>query len=66
LTIFFLDKLSNLNQQTKDEQFENVVAVTFQSAFHLEIDQNIFFLKIIFDISISKWFENIQKNINLK
>jgi hypothetical protein len=54
LTIFFLDKLSNLNQQTKDKQFENVVAVTFQSAFHLEIDQNIFFLKIIFDISISK------------
>ena len=40
---FFLDKLSNLNQQTKGGQFENVVAVTFQSAFHLEMDQNIFF-----------------------
>jgi hypothetical protein len=51
LTIFFIDKLSNLNQQTKDEQFENVVAVTFQSAFHLEIDQNIFFFKKSFLIS---------------
>jgi hypothetical protein len=36
--------------------FENVVAVAFQSVFYLEMYQNniFLFLKIIFDISISK------------
>ena len=45
-----------------------VVAVAFQSAFYLEMHQNNYFyyyLKIIFDISASKWFEN-KKKINLK
>jgi hypothetical protein len=35
--------------------FESVVAVAFQIAFYLEMHQNnIFFKKIIFDISTSK------------
>jgi hypothetical protein len=36
--------------------FESMVAVAFQSSFHLEIYQNniFYFLKIIFDISASK------------
>jgi hypothetical protein len=36
--------------------FESVIAVTFQSVFHLEIYQNniFYFLKIIFDINVSK------------
>jgi hypothetical protein len=36
--------------------FGSVVVVAFQSAFYLEMHQNIFFyfLKIIFDISASK------------
>jgi hypothetical protein len=43
-----------------------VVAVTVQSAFCLEMHQNnifFYFLKIIFDISISKRYENIKKKI---
>ena len=45
---------------------ESVVAVVFQSAFYLEMHQNYFFyfLKIIFDISASKWSEN-TKNISI-
>ena len=43
-----------------------VVAVAFESVFHLEMYQNniyfFYFFKIIFDISVSKWFEN-TKNI---
>ena len=44
----------------------SVVAVVFQNAFYLEMYQNIFFyfLKIIFDISASKWSEN-TKNISI-
>ena len=44
--------------------FESVVAVAFQSVFYLEMYQNniFLFLKIIFDISISKWSKN-TKNI---
>jgi hypothetical protein len=40
-----------------------VVIVAVQSDFHLKIHHIIFFyfLKIIFDISISKRFENIKK-----
>jgi len=35
--------------------FGSVIAVTFQSAFYLEINQNIFFIKkVIFDINASK------------
>ena len=48
---------------------QTVVTVTFQSAFHSEIYQNnifFYFLKIIFDISTSKWSKNTKKNINLK
>jgi len=44
--------------------FGIVVAVTVQSAFRLEMHQNKkknYFFKIIFDISISKQFENIKK-----
>jgi hypothetical protein len=41
--------------------FESVVAVAFQSVFHLKIYQNdIFFKKIIFDINISKRSEKIK------
>jgi hypothetical protein len=45
---------------------ESVVPVAFQSVFYLKMHQNIFFyfLKIIFDISVSKWFEN-TKNISI-
>jgi hypothetical protein len=46
-----------------------VVAVTVQSAFCLEMHQNnifFYFLKIIFDISISKRYENIKKIIVYK
>jgi len=45
----------------------SVVAVVFQSVFYLKIHQNIIFfnfLKIIFDISVSKWSEN-TKNISI-
>jgi hypothetical protein len=47
--------------------FEIVVAVAIQIVFHLEIHQNKFFyfLKIIFDISISKRSEKIKKKIIL-
>ena len=41
----------------------SVVAVAFQSIFYLEMHQNnIFFYlkKIIFEISVSKWSENIK------
>jgi hypothetical protein len=44
--------------------FGSVVAVIFQSVFHLEMYQNnifFYFLKMIFKISISKWFKNIKK-----
>jgi hypothetical protein len=40
-----------------DFVYKSVVAVAFQSVFHLEIHQNnifFYFLKIIFDISVSK------------
>jgi len=44
--------------------FESVVAVIFQIVFRAKIHVNdiFYFLKIIFDISTSKWFEN-TKNI---
>jgi hypothetical protein len=40
-----------------------MVVVAFQSVFYLEMHQNNFFyiLKIIFDISVSKWSENTKK-----
>jgi hypothetical protein len=40
-----------------------VVVITVQNAFYLEMYQNDFFyfLKIIFEISTSKRFENIKK-----
>jgi hypothetical protein len=42
--------------------FGNAVAVIFQSAFHSGMYQNnIFFLKIIFDISTSKRSKNTKK-----
>ena len=43
--------------------FESVVTVAFQSSFYLEIYQNniFYFLKIIFDISVSKWSKNTKK-----
>jgi hypothetical protein len=34
--------------------FGSVIAVAFQSVFYLEMNQNIFFKKIIFDINASK------------
>jgi hypothetical protein len=43
-----------------------VVAVAVQSVFRLEMHQNnifFYFLKIIFDISISKQSKNIKKKI---
>jgi hypothetical protein len=45
--------------------FRNVVAVSVQNTFRLEIHKNnIYFLKkIIFDINISKRSENIKKLI---
>jgi hypothetical protein len=45
--------------------FGSVAAVAFQSAFCLEMHRNngfFYFLKIIFDISISKRSENIKNN----
>jgi len=46
------------------EVFVSVVVVVFQSVFCLEIYQNnIFFIKIIYDISILKQFKNIKKLI---
>jgi len=44
--------------------FEIVVVVAVQSNFHLKIYQNkiFYFLKIIFDISTLKRYENIKKN----
>jgi len=43
--------------------FESVADVVFQNTFNLEIYQNNFFyfLKIIFEISASKWFKNTKK-----
>jgi len=44
--------------------FGSVVAVAFQSVFHLKIHQNnnfYYFLRIIFDINISKWSKNTKK-----
>jgi predicted transcriptional regulator len=43
--------------------FEIVVVVAVQSNFHLKIYQNkiFYFLKIIFDISTLKRYENIKK-----
>jgi hypothetical protein len=42
--------------------FESVIAVAFQSVFYLKIHQNnIYFLKIYFDTSTSKWSENTKK-----
>jgi hypothetical protein len=44
-----------------------VVAVLFQNVFYLKMHQNnifFYFLKIIFDISTSKWSEN-TKNISI-
>jgi len=49
--------------------FENVVVVGFQGVFYSKIYQNnifFYFLKIIFDISTSKWSKNTKKDINLK
>jgi len=45
--------------------FRNMVAVSVQNTFHLEIHKNniYFFKKIIFDINISKRSENIKKLI---
>jgi hypothetical protein len=39
--------------------------IVFQSDFHLEMYQNniFYFKKVIFDISIWKWYENIKKKI---
>jgi hypothetical protein len=48
--------------------FGIVIAVAFQSTFHLEMYRNnvfLFFFKFIFDISISKQSKNTKK-INLK
>jgi len=45
----------------------SVVAVPFQNVFYLKMYQNnifFYFLKIIFDISTSKWSEN-TKNISI-
>jgi len=44
--------------------FESVVAVVFQSVFHSEMHQNevfFYFLKIIFEISISKRSKTYKK-----
>jgi len=43
--------------------FISVVMIVFQSDFHLEMYQNniFYFKKVIFDISIWKWYENIKK-----
>jgi hypothetical protein len=43
------------------------IVVAVQNAFRLEMHQNDFFyfLKIIFDISISKRFDNIKNNFIL-
>jgi hypothetical protein len=44
--------------------FESVTAVAFQSIFYLEMHQKnkfFYFLKIVFDISTSKWFKNTNK-----
>jgi len=57
------------NPKTKNEcVFRSVVAITFQNAFHLQIYQNniFYFLKIIFDISASKWFSNTKKKYLFK
>jgi hypothetical protein len=45
--------------------FISVVMIVFQSDFHLEMYQNniFYFKKVIFDISIWKWYENIKKKI---
>ena len=51
-----------------DSVFESVIVIVFKSVFHLEkyVNNFFYFLKIIFEISTSKWFENIKKHINLK
>jgi hypothetical protein len=44
---------------------KNMVVVVFQNVFYLKMHQNnifFYFLKIIFDINVSKWSEN-TKNI---
>jgi hypothetical protein len=43
--------------------FEIMVTIEIKSVFHLEMHQNNFFyfLKNIFEISISKGFKNIKK-----
>ena len=46
--------------------FGSVIAVTFQSAFYLEINQNIFLLKKLFLILTHQNDLKTQKNINLK
>ena len=45
--------------------FESIVAVAFQSTFHVEIHQNdvFFFKKIIFKINISKRSETYIKKL---
>ena len=45
------------------DMFKSVVVVVFQNMFYLEMHQNNIFFKIIFDINISKRFENIKKLI---
>ena len=48
--------------------FWNVEVVAFQSTFYLEIHQNniFYFLKNIFDISISKQYEHKNKKFQQK
>jgi hypothetical protein len=45
-----------------------VIEVAFQSAFHLEMNQNniFLFLKFTFDINTSKQSKNTKKNLKLK
>ena len=66
LNFFLYLKNNNINPLQKDQLylFGSVVAVAFQITFRAKMHQNDFFyfLKIIFDISTSKWFEN-TKNI---
>ena len=62
--------LKDLNMATKlnevnHSRFGSVVAIVFQSVFHLKMHQNDFFyfLKIIFDISALKSSENTKKHL---
>jgi hypothetical protein len=45
-----------------NNMFGNVTTVAFQSIFYSEMYQNniFYFLKIIFDISVSKWSKNTK------